>query len=211
MDNILQIDKQILEIDKVICRHINNLNGETRGEVSQDILAHLRNFVEHIMLKIYANGKDMEDTHANIQQAVKYAKNEPCLRHLSRFHHFLQVSVSHKTLQEENSERLMLKYYEYLFRIRKLLYDNYSLNVLHNLELFQIETDESLNEYYSQIAKVVDSHKEDNIENKKYDRFYIQRIIPFFRNGKIYYEVAFIPANDRASKTDKLLLSQIKK
>ena len=205
MDNILQIDKQILEIDKVICRHINNLNGETRGEVSQDILAHLRNFVEHIMLKIYANGKDMEDTHANIQQAVKYAKNEPCLRHLSRFHHFLQVSVSHKTLQEENSERLMLKYYEYLFRIRKLLYDNYSLNVLHNLELFQIETDESLNEYYSQIAKVVDSHKEDNIENKKYDRFYIQRIIPFFRNGKIYYEVAFIPANDRASKTDKII------
>ena len=33
MDNILQIDKQILEIDKVICRHINNLNGETRGVI----------------------------------------------------------------------------------------------------------------------------------------------------------------------------------
>ena len=116
MSNILQIDKQILNIDKVICRHIENLKNSTRGEVSQDILSQLRHFVEHIMLKIYANGNDIEDTQDNVKQAVKYAKNETSLRHLSRFHHFLQVAVSHRTLEEENSERLMLKYYEYLLQ-----------------------------------------------------------------------------------------------
>ena len=26
-----------------------------------------------------------------------------------------------------------------------------------------------------------------------------------FRSGKIYYEVAFIPANDKASKTDRII------
>lgn len=55
MDNVLQIDKQILNSDKIICRHINNLCNSTRGEISQDILSQLRHFVEHILLKIYAS------------------------------------------------------------------------------------------------------------------------------------------------------------
>ena len=205
MDNILQIDKQILNIDKVICRHISNLSNLTRGEISQDILSQLRHFVEHIMLKIYANGKDIEDTQDNVKQAVKYAKGQDSLRHLSRFHHFLQVSVSHRTLEEENSERLMLKYYEYLFRIKALLRDNYSLDVLANLEQFPIETDESLNEYYLKIAQKVDKYKVTSKKDFKYDRFYVQNIKPFFSNNKIYYEVAFIPANDKASKTDRII------
>ena len=65
MDNVLQIDKQILNSDKIICRHINNLCNSTRGEISQDILSQLRHFVEHILLKIYANGNDIEDTHVS--------------------------------------------------------------------------------------------------------------------------------------------------
>lgn len=52
MNNLLQIDKQILNTDKVICRYISNLSNSTRGEISQDILSQLRHFVEHIMLKI---------------------------------------------------------------------------------------------------------------------------------------------------------------
>lgn len=203
--NVLQIDKQILNIDKAICRHISNLSNSTRGEVSQDILSQLRHFVEHIMLKIYANGSDIEDTQDNIKQAVKYVKSQDGLRHLSRFHHFLQVSVSHRTLEEENSERLMLKYYEYLLRIKILLHDQYSLDVLDNLEQFPIETDESLNEYYFKIAQKVDGYKKGERKDFKYDRFYIQNIKPFFSNNKIYYEVAFIPANDRASKTDRII------
>ena len=35
-DNVLQIDKQILSTDKVICRHISNLSNSTRGQISQD-------------------------------------------------------------------------------------------------------------------------------------------------------------------------------
>lgn len=205
MDKILQIDKQILNIDKVICRHISNLSNSTRGEISQDILSQLRHFVEHIMLKIYANGGDIEDTQDNVKQAVKYAKSEELLRHLSRFHHFLQVAVSHRTLEEENSERLMLKYYEYLLRIKILLHDKYSLDVLANLEEFPIAADESLNEYYFKIAQKVNGYKMASRNGFKYDRFYIQNVKPFFYNNKIYYEVAFIPANDKVSKTDRII------
>lgn len=205
MDKILQIDNQILNIDKVICRYISNLSNSTRGEISQDILSQLRHFVEHIMLKIYANGSDIEDTQDNVKQAVKYAKSEEALRHLSRFHHFLQVSVSHRTLEEENSERLMLKYYEYLLRIKMLLHDKYSLDVLVNLEEFPIAADESLNEYYFKIAQKINGYKMMPRNGFKYDRFYIQNVKPFFCDNKIYYEVAFIQANDKASKTDRII------
>ena len=202
---MLKIDKQILKSNKVICRHINAINNTTRGEISQDILAQLRHFVEHILLKIYADGEDIEDSQENVKKAVKFTKNQSSLRHLSRFHHFLQVSVSHRTLSEENSERLMLKYYEYLLRIKNHLHDNYGLDVLENLDQFPIETDESLKEYYEKIAEKIDQYKTPIHNGFRLDRFYIQRIKPFFFGNKIYYEVAFIPANDKASKTDRIV------
>ena len=205
MDDVLRIDTQIFNIDRVICRHISNLNNSTRGQISQDILSQLRHFVEHIMLKIYANGNDIEDSQENVKKAVKYAKNESSLRHLSRFHHFLQVSVSHRTLEEENSERLMLKYYEYLLRIKNYLHDNYGFEVLGNLEQFPIETDDSLKEYYEKIAEKVDQYKTPMRNGFRFDRFYIQKVKPFFFGNKIYYEVAFISANDKASKTDRII------
>ncbi|MFA6815669.1 MAG: AAA family ATPase [Lentisphaeria bacterium] len=205
MDTNLQIDKQILNSDEVICRHISNLNKSTRGQISQDILSQLRNFVEHIMLKIDANGNDIEDSQENIRKAVKHAKNQNSLRHLSRFHHFLQVSVSHRTLEEENSERLMLKYYEYLLRIKNYLHDNYALNVLDNLDQFPIETDDSFKEYYERIAKKVDEYKTPRRNGFWIDRFYIQKIKPFFCGEKIYYEVTFFRANGWTSKTNRII------
>lgn len=205
MKTNLQIDEQILTIDKVICRHLSNLSNLPRGQISQDILSQLRNFVEHIMLKIHANGGDIEDSHENIKKAVQYAKSESSLCYLSRFHSFLQVSVSHRTLEEENSERLMLKYYEYLFRIKKFLHKKYSIDVLSNLDQFPLETDDCFKEYYEKIAQKVDQYKTPIRNGFRFDRFYIQTIKPFFIGNKIYYEVAFIPANDRSSKTDRVI------
>lgn len=202
---LLRIDEAILESNKIICRQISRLGESTRGEVSQEVLESLRHFVEHILLKVYANGNDIEDTQENVKAAVKYAKSNSKLKHLSRFHHFLQVSVSHRALKEQNAERLMLKYYEYLLRIRNFLHDGYSLDVLANLEQFPLETDESLKEYYKKIAEKVNKYNTPIHGEFRYDRFYVQKIRPFFVDGKIYYEVAFIPANDNGSKTDRII------
>lgn len=202
---MLKIDEAILESNNIICRQISRLGESTRGEVSQEVLESLRHFVEHILLKVYANGDDIEDTQENVKAAVKYAKSNSNLKHLSRFHHFLQVSVSHRALKEQNAERLMLKYYEYLLRIRNFLHDSYSLDVLANLERFPLETDESLTEYYKKIAEKVIKYNTPIHGEFRYDRFYVQKIKPFFVDGKIYYEVAFVPANDNASKTDRII------
>ncbi|MDO5151133.1 MAG: AAA family ATPase, partial [Oscillospiraceae bacterium] len=201
----LRIDEQIMNSDRVICRHIDSIENATIGEISQDILSHLRHFVEHIMLKIYAKGDDIEDSHENVQKAVKFVKSQNKLKHIARFHRFLQVSVSHRTLAEENANRLMLKYYEYLLRIKNYLRDNYSMEVLHNLEQFPIEIDDSYKEYYEKIAEKIDIYHTPVREGFRFDRFYIQSIKPFFVKSKVYYEVAFIPANDKASKTDRII------
>lgn len=199
----LRIDKQILDTDKVICRHIDNLASLQRGVVSQDILPHLRNFVEHIMLKVYANGGDIQDDWETLTNAVRHVKQLPKWKDLTRFHGFLQISVSHYTYDEENSERLMLKYYMYLLKIRDILHDSFSLDVLGNLDKFPLNTDVTLQEYYDKIAeKVNTSQHQSEFTSGKY---YIKKIKPFFVANKIYYEITFTPANDYASKFDRVI------
>lgn len=77
--------------------------------------------------------------------------------------------------------------------------------MLSNLEQFPLETNDELTEYYTEIANKVDAYSTPMHGEFRYDRFYIQKIKPFFINSKIYYEVAFIPANDNISKTDSII------
>ena len=70
----LIIDEKILVIDKAICRHIDQFEILGRGAISQDILKILRDFVEHIMLKIYAQGKDISVNWDNIKEAEKIGR-----------------------------------------------------------------------------------------------------------------------------------------
>lgn len=198
-----RIDTQISNIDKVICRHIDKLEVSSRGVVSQDILSHLRNFVEHIMLKVYAQGCDINDDWEAIIKAVDYIRPLAKWKDLTRFHDFLQISVSHYTLDEDNSERLMLKYYVYLLKIKDMLHDKFSLDVLANLDKFPMHIDTTLQEYYNKIAEKIDVHKYQS--NLNSDKYYIKKTKPFFVSGKIYYEVTFTPANDNASKFDRVI------
>jgi hypothetical protein len=199
----LKIDRQIQKIDEAICRNIGQFDVSGRGEVSQDILQYLRNFVEHIMLKIYAKGNDIEDNYENIKSAVKDLKQIAKWKDLNRFHHLLQISVSHYTVDKENSERLMLKYYEYLLIIKKLLCDEFSINILANLDKFPLNTDKTLQKYYEKIAEEINLHSYTSVASS--DKFYIQKIKPFFVNNQIYYEVTFTPANDYANKFNRVI------
>ena len=197
------IDKQILVINRNICRHIAEANGETRGMVSQDILAQLRNFVEHIMLKIYARGNDIPDDYDNICKAIEYVEAQGKYKDIRHFHDFLQIVASHYTMDEENSERLMLKYYEYLLKLRKFLHDKYSLEILDNLEDFPIDLDKTLQEYYEKIAVKIKTYN--GVRYGKSERYYMLKKKPFFVEGEIYYEITFTPANDYVNKSNRII------
>lgn len=198
-----KIDLELYNLDNAICRHIDNISRDSRGMVSQDVLSDLRHYVEHIMFKIYDNGKNLDVTYDNIQNAKKYIFSSGKYKLLRNFHKMLQIVASHYKPTEENSERLMLKYYEYLFKIREAMEKDYNFNLLHNLEKFPLNMDLKLMEYYQKIANEIDKYK--SIIPKNADRFYIHKIKPFFMNKSIYYEVTFSPANDYSSKTDRVI------
>lgn len=198
-----KIDLELRNLDNAICRHIDNISRDSRGMVSQDVLSDLRHYVEHIMFKIYDNGKNLDVTYENIQNAIKYISSAGKYKLLRNFHQMLQIVVSHYKPTEDNSERLMLKYYEYLFKIKEAMKKNYNFNLLHNLEKFPLNMDPKLMEYYQKIANEIDKYKSKIPENS--DRFYIHKIKPFFMNKSIYYEVTFSPANDYSSKTDRVI------
>ncbi|AQU04683.1 hypothetical protein B1774_04645 [Dehalococcoides mccartyi] len=145
----MKIDEQIQIIDKAICRHIDQFNVSGRGAVSQDILKNLRDLVEHIMLKIYAQGKDIDDNWDTIQTAIKYVKTRAEWRDMTRFHSYLQISVSHYLVDEENSERLMLKYYVFLLKLKNAMKNLFAFDTLANLDKFPLNTDATQQEYYT--------------------------------------------------------------
>ena len=45
------------------------------------------------MLKVYAQGRDIDDNWDTIHEAVKYVKSRAEWKDLTRFHNYLQISV----------------------------------------------------------------------------------------------------------------------
>lgn len=203
---MMQIDSAILATDKVICKNISRFDDSERGLLSQNILSQLRNFVEYIADKVYANGSDLDpNNYALNVEALKYLQTRGDLRFLHQFHELLQKSVSHYTLDENGSERLMLKYYEYILKIKIFLNDTYGLHVLDNIEDFPLDTDTELSEYHEKIVEKI-CYPSPGCSTSTYsDRYYIQKIKPFFVNQRIYYEVTFTAANSKMSKFDRVI------
>lgn len=108
--------------------------------------------------------------------------------HQRRFHDMLQASVSHYTMGEDPSERLMLKYYEYLLRTRDLAKARFNIDILGNLHKFPLNTDPALREYHEKIAILVDTVTATLVPTQRADRYYIHHSRPFFVRGRIYYE-----------------------
>ena len=204
MDNI---ERAILDANSVICKNISVFDDSERGLLSQNILQNLRNFIEHISLKIYAydKGVEIEDNYDNIQKANAHVNAKGQLKFLSKFHYLLTISVSHYTLDGENSERLMLKYYEYLIRIKSYLKNEHDLEVLENLNEFPINTDPAFSDYYKQItSKINDGEHKRTVSSYEWG-YYIQKAKPFFVDEEVYYEVTLTVANDYTSKFDRLI------
>lgn len=205
-NTILKIDEQIFRSDAAICRHIENLEALGRGAVSQDILSNLRTFVEHTMFKIYAHANDTTYDYQHIEKAISFVKTKGQLKFLWRFHAYLQIVVSHYTLDPEDSERVMLKYYEFMLKTKTLLKTKYGLDVLANLDKFPLNTDRNLQEYYEKIVeKLAGRNFSADMASSVNGRYYIHKVKPFFVNQRIYYEVTFIPATGKASKFDRII------
>lgn len=194
------IDENIRRIDNVICRHLDNIEDSSRGAISQDILEQLMKFINHIMLKFYADGASISINEENIAKATEYAQINSELSVLYKFSNFLKSVTTQFTLDEDGSERLMLKYYQYLLETKDLLDQYYGINILHNLEKFPLRTDATLQEYYTKISEKINQYPA-NFTGDRRNKYYIQKVKPLFVNGQIYREITFAPVDDRKNKS----------
>ncbi|MCB4748610.1 MAG: AAA family ATPase [Sulfurovum sp.] len=201
-EKVMKVYQSIQTVNKAICDNIENGTIVDRGLLSQNILAQLRNLVEHTAIVTYGAGNDIEVNYDNIEKGLKYIKANKKPNFLSKFHKLLQVSSSHYTIDGDGSERLMLKYYEYLIRIKKYLRDEFSISILSNLSKFPVEQDKTTQDYYKKISERLNDFK---LGNPKKDRYYIQKIKPFFVKEDVYYEVTFTRAHDKVSKFDRII------
>lgn len=197
------VTKQIQSADEAICRNIESL-ADQRALLSQNVLAQLRNLVEGVAVRLHTGSPDAEFDYAAVDPGLAFVKSNGKLNFLGRFHKLIQQSASHYTLDGDASERLMLKYYEYLCRIRSLLQDRCGLAVLRNLEDFPVDLDPSLREYHEKIATRIDLARLSPSDSPR-DRYYIHKTRPFFIFGRIYYEATLYRAVNKVSKFDRII------
>lgn len=198
------VSHQIQNADEAICRNIESLSDQ-RALLSQNVLSQLRNLVEGVAVRLHLGEPDAEFVYAAIEPALAFVRRRARFNFLGKFHKLLQLSASHYTLDGDASERLMLKYYEYLYRIRSVLRDNCGISVLANLESFPVDLDPSLREYHEKIAARIEAVRSHRPESFARARYYIHKTRPFFVGGRIYYEVTFYRAINRVSKFDRII------
>ena len=198
------VSKQIQSADEAICRNIEAL-ADQRALLSQNVLSQLRNLVEGVAVRLHTGLPDAEFNYAAVESGLAFVKSKARFNFLGKFHKLIQISASHYTLDGDASERLMLKYYEYLYRIRSLLQDNCGVGVLANLEAFPIDLDPSLREYHEKIATRIETILSTPPPSGDRNRYYIHKTRPFFVGGRIYYEVTFYRAVNKVSKFDRII------
>lgn len=198
------VEEHVRSADEVICQNIALLSDQ-RDLLSQNILAQLRNLVEGAAVLLSDNSPDADYSYAAIGLGLAFVRARGQYSFVGRFHKLLEASASHYTVDGDASERLMLKYYEYLFRIRAVLKDVCGVAVLGNLELFPINLDPSLQEYHEKISERIRVLRDSGLDAGVRDRYYIHKTRPFFVGGRIYYEVTFYRAVNRVSKFDRVI------
>lgn len=197
------VEQQVRSADSVISQNIAN-SVDDRGFLSQNVLAQLRNLVEGLSVWAHLNDSAAEFHYNQVGPALDAIKATAKFRLLSRFHNLLQASASHYTLDRDPSERLMLKYFEYLLRTRDLALKQLGIAILENIDEFPIDLDPSMREYHEKIAARIDAVRATPAAPRR-ERYYVHSSRPFFVGGRIYYEVTFSLAHNWTSKFDRTI------
>ncbi len=199
------VDSQIRSIGVNISGNIDAL-ADDRPLLAQNLLSQLRNLVEAVAVRLHLGNGDAEFHYDLTKAAVGWAGTQgKQINFLHRFHKLLQMSASHYTLEGDASERLMLKYYEYLLRTRTLLREACDIDIIGNLERFPVDLDPSLREYHQKIAERIEASRVLTDDQGQRNRYYVNKVRPFFTGGGIYYEVTFSNISDRINKFDRMI------
>ena len=199
--NLEDIKRIVMACDKSIVRSIDTIENRsaTRDEISQDILPRLNDLCRAALLQ---NSYNLRCTKPNLQLAYEQAQLDLRTKYLANFLRCLKY-IDCRIPEEGQSERLMLKYYNFMWQIRKYFWDNNRISILQNLEKFPLNTDQLDNEYYNIVAKAIES-TDLSPHSLESTRFYVQKKTPFYVGTERYYEITLQLANKYATKFNRI-------
>lgn len=199
--NLEDIERIVKTCDRSIVRDIDTIekSGTTRDEVAQDILPRLTDLCMSALLQ---NSYNLGCTKPNLQLAYEQAQLNLSTKYLAIFMRGLKY-IDCRIPEEGQSERLMLKYYNFMWQIRKYFWVNNRISILQNLEKFPLNTDQLDNEYYKIVADAIESTDLSH-HSMQNTRFYVQKKTPFYVGTERYYEITLQLANKYATKFNRI-------
>jgi len=105
--------------------------------------------------------------------------------------------------EDGQHERLMLKYYDFLWKIRKYLKECHHMEVLENLEKFPREINEEDEEYNKLVAASIETVTTQHNPWKN-SRYYVQKKTSFYVGSERYFEITLQLAGKYATKFNRL-------
>lgn len=199
--NLDEIKRIVMACNRSIVRSIDTIEslGATRDEVSQDILPGLYDLCRAALLLNFYN---LGCSKPNLQLAYEQAQLDLRTKYLANFLRGLKY-IDCRIPEDGQSERLMPKYYNFMWQIREFFNNIYKISILQNLEMFPLNTDQLDNEYYNIVAKAIESTdlSPHSVENT---RFYVQKKTPFYVGTERYYEITLQLANKYATKFNRI-------
>ncbi len=182
-----------LEIDRI------KKDNKSRDYISRRIVNGLYDLCYAVLV---LNAIKIGYTNVNERLAWELSQFNIDTKYLSNFLKGLKY-IGARIPDEGQSERLMLKYYSYLWDIRRFLKNNFNIVVLRNLEAFPLNTDTLDTEYYEMVASSI-ATIDLSPKNLRTSRYYIQKKTPFFVNGERYFEITLQLAGLYATKFNRI-------
>ncbi|WP_104168609.1 ATP-dependent RecD-like DNA helicase [Arthrobacter sp. SX1312] len=199
------VDAQIYSVGATISDTIDAL-AHDRGLLSRNVIKQLRDLVEAAAVRFHKGNGNVEFHYDLTHEAIEWVGSTgKQTNFIYRFHKLLQMSASHYSFDADTAERLMLKYYEYLLRMRTLLQQQCGVEILSNLEKFPIDLDPALSHYHHKIAERITAVHALPAKQGNRNRYYVNKVRPFFTDGRILYEVTFSTISDRRNKFDRII------
>lgn len=196
-------DREIMNASATIDQALDKMDEANRGEQARYILNVVRNLNDHIALKVW---RDIEPRQPmDINKVAKKLISRAPYQFIGRFDKYLRKSVSHFTPNEDGAERLSLKYYPYLRNLKKLMKDKYDIDIINNINKFLPNLDKQTQSYYDRVAEALKNTSISESEEDKYDNYYINRVVPFVSNNRMFYEVTLEPAEEKPNKFNRII------
>ena len=205
LDNEYLTKKDALEIIHYRCKEISgeidylSENADLRDNISRKIVRSLYDLCYSVLV-LNAVKLGYKDINQKLAWEVSQFKSET--KYMCDFLKGLKY-IGIRMPEEGQAERLMLKYYNYLWEIRKFLKDNFDIEELGNLAKFPLNMDRLDEEYYKLVARNIENEDLTPI-NVRVSRYYIKKINPFFVNGERYFEITLQLAGLYATKYNRI-------